>query len=612
MAISLEISDYSSRAGSFEIVSSRGCLTIRGSGRPGLIYGVYEFLYMQGYRWYYPGPDGEVFRGRTDYPVFPPEGGTIRKKQAMAFSRAFDFECVSMESEELILWMARNRMNVTTWRPATGPLGEKLGFFFKDGGHIFETILSPDRPMSSGRTLWEENEDWFGLPESGKREKKHAQRIQFCVSNSKLIKFLGDELIGKLMGVYYHADRVDVWGFDTWGSGCRCEKCKALGNGADITLYLMSAFHRIIDAARMDGRLDHDVALIMCSYEGTATLQPPSRPIPANISGGEDSVVFYPIDRCYAHPMNDSCDRNRSYDDLLNAWLKTAGHPALVVGEYYNVSKYEDLPLVLAGNIIGDIKYYARSGVAGMTYMHIPMVNWGIRTLTNVLYSRLMHDPDADTDTLLNEYFEDMYGPAAALMREYYNDCEIALKYIASWRAWNNSILSQLLKWDGGKPDGLLMTDCHFESIHKMLDNSAILLSRLENAGKKLRQAQAVTRSYYVPVPPSAAVNPVEENKKQHGVHYFNVCEALRGHIYATDVWNLMHNMAQYHTALYEDSGDADKYWAYAEEGLSRLETYYIPIGYEYPGAGLRSDSADKRSQLAEVVARARLHMCQP
>lgn len=39
---------------------------------------------------------------------------------------------------------------------------------FNVGGHIFETIVAPDRVMPSGKTLWEECPQWYGLPASGR------------------------------------------------------------------------------------------------------------------------------------------------------------------------------------------------------------------------------------------------------------------------------------------------------------------------------------------------------------------------------------------------------------------------------------------------------------
>jgi len=43
-----------------------------------------------------------------------------------------------------------------------------LDMTFNVGGHIFETIVAPDRVMPPGKTLWEEHPQWYGLPASGR------------------------------------------------------------------------------------------------------------------------------------------------------------------------------------------------------------------------------------------------------------------------------------------------------------------------------------------------------------------------------------------------------------------------------------------------------------
>jgi hypothetical protein len=77
----------------------------------------------------------------------------------MSEGRGFDFEGDLKDSEDLWLWMARNRLNVATYRHYTAPLQNKLCMTFKNGGHIFEKMLNPDTVLSTGNTIWEEHFD---------------------------------------------------------------------------------------------------------------------------------------------------------------------------------------------------------------------------------------------------------------------------------------------------------------------------------------------------------------------------------------------------------------------------------------------------------------------
>ena len=335
----------------FLLTPAANGVLICGNSRKGLLYGVYEFLRLQGWRWYAPGKTGEVLPLLVEKLEIP-----VSKKEysaSMKLGRGFDFEYLSMESNEFFLWMARNRMDVVSYRPLTGQFCKKLGMSFKNGGHIFEEILNPDRIMTSGKTLWEEHQSWYGLPSDGIRQKDKALQTQFCVSREGLVEFLGEELLGYLTGKWKEANRVDVWGFDTWGNGCNCEGCKKLGNDSDRTLFFLSEIRKIINNAVECQRLDHNVKLVMCVYEGTSTINGPINPIPKNLIEAGDYGVFYPILRCYAHDFSDcTCIGNSHYVDNLKAWYAHSPSLPIMIGEYYNVSKFEDLPLLFTARIL--------------------------------------------------------------------------------------------------------------------------------------------------------------------------------------------------------------------------------------------------------------------
>jgi len=420
---------------------------ITGTSRAGLLYGAYEFLKFQGWQWITPGETGEIVPQLRDNLVLPEK--RIEFKPSMSLRRGFHMEGVSKESEELCLWMARNRLNNIGYRPATGPIAKKLGMYLQAGGHIFEEILNPDNVMPSGRTLWEEHTEWYGLPENGIRKKENALGTQFCVSNEDLMEFLGAALLNLIMNEWKDADQIDVWGFDTWGKTCTCEACTRIGNSSDQTLHFLSAMRQYLDKANAEGKLGHHVNLIMCIYEGTATLQPPMNPIPANLHESGDFVTFFPINRCYAHDLfDDVCEDNRKYHEAIIDWLNCEPSIPLIVCEYYNVSKFEDLPLLFNTRLERDLPAYYKHGVRGMYYMHVPMVNWGMRTVTQNLFAALSWDEALDVPMFVENYYTAWYGPYAPHMKEVYELVERAWKFCAQWRAWaSDSVLSALQRW---------------------------------------------------------------------------------------------------------------------------------------------------------------------
>ena len=89
---------------------------------------------------------------------------------------------------------------------------------------------------------------------------------------------------------------------------------------------------------------------------------------------------------------------------------------------------------------------------------------------------------------------------------------------------------------------------------------------------------------------------------RESGLTFSHVKEAARGHIYGEDVFALMLTIAEYHTALYEGK-NTDALWNRVDELTRKMEKYYVPIGYDWPGAGILIYPADNRSQLDVVVA---------
>lgn len=440
------------------------------------------------------------------------------------------------------------------------------------------------------------------------------QSKKSTIVSRDLMSFLGEELLACLNGKWKEADRIDIWGFDTWGSSCTCEKCAKLGNDTDCTVYLISRLRSILDRAMEDKRLDHSVQLVMCAYEGTSSINPPENPIPENLIKHGDMLVYYPINRCYSHELSDkNCSINRHYYDALKGWLSGDGSLPVIMGEYYNVSKFEDLPLLFTGTMVKDIPAYYALGVRGMTYMHIPMVNWGVRTLTQVLYAQLCWDANTVSDSFIDEYFELRYGQYGDGMKEVYALIEEAWKYISSWRAWDQkSVLSRLLNWNGKKPDKGLEFDDHFRSIDNAIaegKKSVQLMKKALEKMKKLYRNAGSLEDCAKFKDHSAAVNPVQAHEMEiRSMYELRIGEDRRLHIYGLDTITLMTEFLKYYDALKKDDvSESVKVWRKIEEVSDKMDSYFLPIGYEWPGVGIESKDALTRSQLRILVKRCRM-----
>lgn len=598
----------------FAIEADRAGVCIVGQERTGVLYGVYELLRWQGWRWFNPGLSGEtVPEPRDELHIHE---GTHHFEPSMNEGRGFDFEYVSMDSVNMFEWMARNRMNVTAYRPSTAALCRKLGMMFKVGGHVFESMLHPDRVLPGGGTIWDEHPEWFGLPANGKRTKEGAQRTQFCVSQQSSLDYVGAELLAWLKGKWKHADRVDVWGFDTWGQSCHCADCRKLGSSTDSIIHFMSALRKSVDEAARRHELDRPVRLITCGYEGTDTIAGPVGQFPESLHKAGDMVVFYPINRCYAHGIGDiSCEINARYKGWLESWTASASKPRslpIIAGEYYNVSRFEDLPLLFTKRIAEDLPEYYRMGVRGTTYMHVPMINWGMRTLTQVLYAQMAWDVGTDVEAFLDDYYANRYGPYAGSMRTVYGLVEEAWLHVADWRSWSSqSVLSLLNRWDGRKPEKALHSTLHLDTADRMSEFGRRSLIGLKEAERLLKEAHRSERralALSAGRPPEAAVNPLEQRRLDAmGQYEPRLGEDRRSLRYGIDTLTLMVAFVEYHTALHRDStDDAETAWRTIEATEEALDACYIPISYDNSGAGLNSKDALTRSQLKGLISRCR------
>ncbi len=599
--ITLEICDDNCTKDDYSLIPCENGICISGKGRSGVLYGAYEFLKLQGFAWYVPGDIGEVVPAAKEKPNIPTERTDFAPH--MYEGRGFDFENHSIESAQLWLWMARNRLNFGVYSYKHNALQKKLCIKFKTGGHIFEKLLAPDRVTKSGKTIWEEHRDWYGKRRDGKEvTKKNCLSTQFCVSNDELIEFLSDEIVKKMNGEWSYADRADIWGFDTWGSVCDCEKCRRIGNATDITLHFISALRTALDESGIGRR----VRLVTCAYDGTGTMEPPKNPIPKNLIKASDMVVFYPITRCYEHDIYDeNCPVNRRFAELLRGWLAVTPSLPMVIGEYYNVSKFEDLPIIFTQRIRNEIPYYRKMGVLGITYMHFPLLNMGMRSITHLLYAELSWNINADCDKLINEYFKEYYGEYAEDMKQVYDLTEKAFSRCTQWRAWGEgSVLSQLLAWDGGIPEKPIKTDGHFtdhKSIIESGEKSAELLKEALEITKKTEKKEIMQRGSIAVR--GGAVNPIELEKMNLGMKISRrISEAKRFLIYGEETMRIMTETVRLYDMLMSGEKDVEKCIAELSRLHDSLDSRYIPIASNALVNEMMCKSALERTQLKGIA----------
>jgi len=566
-----------------------GTLLLTGSGRQGTLYAVYDYLSQLGWRWYAPGPMGEVAASKRE--SLSLEGWKTVSMPDFPLIRGFYAEGVSKESTPVYEWMARNRLNMWAYKCNSYPLMRKLALRFVTGGHILADILDPDKPMPGGRTLFEEHTDWFAEV-NGKRERANAGRYQFCVSNDAAVAYVSQSLVEHFKTDWSTTDYQDVWMFDTWADWCQCSRCQQLGNNADRYVHFLAKVREAVNQAVAAGEVKRDIGMVMCAYEGTSTLYGPSRPMPTVLRNGKDFVLYAPINRCYAHALRspECTEFNTHYDAAVRSWNKVAEQIPFAVVEYYNVSKFEDLPLLFSRTMGEDFAYYRKAGVKGMCYMHVPIALWGPRALTQTLFARLSWNASGPVEKIRDEFVTLYYGAAAAPMRTFYRCLEDAYANITAWRSWSHqSVNAGLLEWDGGKPRKPL-----FPLKHLQLDSTAAGGGPDQGIGphasmELLEQARtALAEAQKVPAPV------VVRQRLEEDARLFR---------YGDESLRLYIEMARLYEAWRlgkESEGEAA--WAAAQQLADSLRSYYMPFDFDFVGAGVSAKDALTRTQLRPLL----------
>ena len=437
---------------------------IAGGGRVGTLYGAYDLLYRLGCRWFAPGDLHEEVP-RID------RIGPFDVTEKPAFTTRGFFAWENRATLDFLLWMARNRLNLWCVEQKGHPLLKKLGIRMACAQHdAVEMFLHPELPypyahprfpksqdkpkdpysLSSqyqgdadgdGKlSYFEAHPDWFALVDGkripGIRHDQHG--ANYCTSNpDATAEFLRNYVQALIDGPYRDADIVRFMLLDTSGSRwCECEACKALGIPTDRYLRLVWQFDREIKKARSAGRIRRPIEIRFIIYGDV--LNPPTRPLPPDFDYETCVGTFYPIARCYVHHFDDpNCDfrpsdapnssTNAHFVSQLHHWIANPERfyrGRVTIGEYYNLSSYKCLPICYMHTMAHDIPYFYKTGARGFDYMHVTTGNWGNKALTNFQMARQLWTVNTDCPALWDNYFAGRYGPAAAVMRRFYESLE--------------------------------------------------------------------------------------------------------------------------------------------------------------------------------------------
>jgi hypothetical protein len=140
-----------------------------------------------------------------------------------------------------------------------------------------------------------------------------------------------------------------------------------------------------------------------------------------------------PIDIDPIHPMGDpKSPSKQEYQSIVGQWAQLLRGRLTIYDYDQSMLLWRDLPNPSHQAFQHDVKYYRDVGAIGFTTESRMAL---ATTFTNFyLRGRLMWDPEADVEALLNEFYGLFFGPAEKPMRDYWT---------AIFRAWQETIVTE-------------------------------------------------------------------------------------------------------------------------------------------------------------------------
>ncbi len=363
----------------------------------GTLNAVYAFLRELGVRWYMPGEIGEIVPKRATITV-DSMNRTVEpdfSKRIVAFARyGMDNRDETLEE---ILWTLR--------------LGTNYPYGYADY-HGMINITRSD-------VIRSEHPEFYAMY-NGERTFA-VRRPKPCLSSEGL--FEEAVAYARFMFDMYDVPVVSLWPEDGFTAICQCPECAGKdtperGLQGVLSDYVWDFINRVA----IEVKKTHPDKFISGGAYSTYMLPP------VNIERMSDNVLVYVVNgrRRYARSAEQRVERL----ELLRQWKEMTGNKVIV---FMNYGGAANTPRLIAEDItnahpysMGDdfwVEFY-RGGLAKPAYHH----------LNYYIALRWLWDMNQDIDAVLEEYYSDFYGPAAAAMAafvDYFEPEQINMRTLA-------------------------------------------------------------------------------------------------------------------------------------------------------------------------------------
>ncbi|MGV3773184.1 MAG: DUF4838 domain-containing protein [Verrucomicrobiales bacterium] len=346
-------------------------LRLIGATELGASHAVFALLEHFGCRWFFQTPEWEVIPQRSDLKVRLrlDDRPAILARRIWYGGGFFEPGGESRPVKDYIAWARHNRMAQS---------------FTVQCQHIWQAIIA------DSKAVFDKHPEFRALVDGTR------QGDQLCVSNSGLRKVAVEWALNFLKN-NPDADMVSMEPSDGGGQ-CECVPCKQLGTISDRVFTLANEVAREV-ADAYPGKM---VGL----YAYNEHSEPPRFELEPNV---------------YVQLTAGFTRGRYTFDELVEAWPKKCKNMGFY--EYFSVWPwdYDQYPGGRAndlGYIRKQLPYYFRRGATSLDCES--SANFGLHGRGYYLANKLMWNPQADVEAILNDFHEKAFGPAAGAMRRFY------------------------------------------------------------------------------------------------------------------------------------------------------------------------------------------------
>jgi len=368
---------------SFHYYNSGPNIFITGGRQRGTMYGVFEFLERElGCRWYTPTVNVIPKREELKFIWFD-----HAEKPGIRVRNDFYFEAFDP------IWATRNKMNGA------------MGYREQPGGIESYWAVHTFYPLMPPTEFYKKHPEYYSLIDG----KRIYERAQLCLTNPDVLRMITDRIKKRMREspeyLIYDVSQND------WHNPCQCDKCQAIvkakGGESGLIIWFVNQVAEAVEK-EFPGK-----------FIGTLAYQYTRTP-PKEIKPRHNVVVrLCSIECCFAHDFK-SCPENKSFLDDLKGWSAIAPH--MYIWDYVVNFNHYVMPYPNFRVLQSNIQSFRDNNAIGIMEQAAYQSRGGeFSELRAYLISKLLWNPECNTEAVINDFMYGYYGRAGKFVRQYFD-----------------------------------------------------------------------------------------------------------------------------------------------------------------------------------------------